>query len=256
MSLKAALFASALTLTALPALAFGPQDYAAREVTVQDVVGRLEVKVDAGASKVTASVTGPDRWVQLVEVKKEGDDLVIHQKDSPRDRRWRDKDDWVTVTLTVPAGTKLEIDGFTGEGTVGDLRGALSVGGMNSGTLNVGRVSTASIGIDGSGDVKLGDVDRDVEVEINGSGSVVTGRTSGKTALEINGSGEITLAHANGPINAEINGSGDIRIQSGVADPLAVEINGSGSLLLDGVARNQSIDQSGSGNVRVTGRTS
>lgn len=256
MSLKAALFASALTLTALPALAFGPQDYAAREVTVQDVVGRLEVKVDAGASKVTASVTGPDRWVQLVEVTKEGDDLVIHQKDSPRDRRWRDKDDWVTVTLTVPAGTKLEIDGFTGEGTVGDLRGALSVGGMNSGTLNVGRVSTASIGIDGSGDVKLGDVDRDIEVEINGSGSVVTGRTSGKTALEINGSGEITLAQANGAINAEINGSGDIRIQSGVADPLAVEINGSGSLLLDGVARNQSIDQSGSGNVRVTGRSS
>lgn len=256
MSLKAALFATALTLTALPALAFGPQDYSAREVTLDDIVGQVQVKVDSSASKVTAAVTGPDRWVQLVEVKMQGDDLIIHQKDSPRERRWRDKDDWVTVTLTVPAGTKLEIDGFTGEGTVGDLRGALSVDGMNSGKLSVGRVSTASIGIDGSGDVKLGDVDRDIEIEINGSGSVATGRTSGKAALSINGSGEITLAHANGAINAEINGSGDIRIQSGVADPLAVEINGSGSLLLDGVARNQSIDQSGSGNVRVTGRTS
>ncbi|MFV3127961.1 GIN domain-containing protein [Niveispirillum sp. KHB5.9] len=256
MSLKPLLLATALTLTSLPALAFGPQDFSAKEVTIQGVVGRLEVKVDDGASKVTASVTGPARWVDLVEVRQEGGDLVIRQKESPRERRWREQEDWVTVQVTVPAGTKLEIDDFAGEGTVGDLRGAFSIDGMNSGKLAVGRVTTASVGIDGSGDVKLGDVDRDVSLEINGSGSVITGRTAGKAELEINGSGEITLAHANGPISAEINGSGDIRIQSGLADPLAVEINGSGSLLLDGVARNQSIEQSGSGNVKVTGKTS
>lgn len=256
MSLKPLLLATALTLTALPALAFGPQDFSAKEVSVQGVVGRLEVKVDSNVSKVTASVTGPARWLDLVEVRLEGSDLVIRQKEASRERRWREQEDWVTVQVTVPAGTKLEIDDFAGEGNVGDLRGAFSVDGMNSGKLTVGRVTTASVGIDGSGDVKLGDVDRDVSLEINGSGSIVTGRTAGKTELEINGSGEITLAHANGPISAEINGSGDIRIQSGVADPLAVEINGSGSLLLDGVARNQSIEQSGSGNVKVTGRTS
>lgn len=256
MSLKSILLASSLALTALPALAFGPQDYAVREVTVQGLVGRLEVKVDSGASKVTASVSGPARWADTVQVRKEGDDLIIEQKDAPRDRRWRDKDDWVTVQLTVPAGAKLEIDDFSGEGTIGDLRGPLSVDGMASGKLTVGRVTTAAIGIDGSGDVSLGDIDRDVTVEINGSGSVVTGRTAGQTKLEINGSGEITLAYANGPVSAEINGSGDIRIQAGVADPLAVEINGSGSVLLDGVARNQSIEQSGSGNVRVTGKSS
>lgn len=254
--LKPFLLATALTLTALPALAFGPQDYAAQEVTVKGVVGRLSVKVDKGASKVTASVTGPERWVSLVTVRQEGNDLVISQKDSSRNWRTSGKDDWIEVEITVPVGTKLEIDEFSGEGTVGDLRGAFSLDGMNSGKLSVGHVSTASVGIDGSGDVALGDIDRDVSLEINGSGSISTGRTAGNTALEINGSGEITLAHTNGPINAEINGSGDIRIKSGVADPLAVEINGSGSLLLDGVARNQSVEQSGSGSVKVTGRTS
>lgn len=256
MSLKTILLATAVSLTALPALAFGPQDYAVHEVTLRELVGRLDVKVDSTATKVTASVTGPQRWVDRVTVEKDGDELVIHEQDGPRERSWKSKDDWVTVTLTVPAGTKLAIDGFSGEGDVGDLRGILAVEGMNSGKLKVGRVSTASISIDGSGEVKLGDVDRDIGVEINGSGSVLTGRTAGKTELEINGSGEVTLAAANGPINAEINGSGDIKIQAGVADPLAVEINGSGSLLLDGVARSQSIEQSGSGTVKVTGKAS
>lgn len=256
MSLKPLLLATALTLSALPALAFGPQDYAAREVTVKGVVGRLEVKVDSSANKVTASVTGPERWLSLVDVRQEGDDLVISQKQTSRSWRMSGKEDWIDVRITVPAGTKLEIDEFTGEGKVGDLRAAFSIDGMNAGKLSVGHVSTASVGIDGSGDVVLGDVDRDVDLEINGSGSIVTGRTAGKTELQINGSGEITMAHANGPITAEINGSGDIRIQSGVADPLAVEINGSGSLLLDGIARNQSLEQSGSGSVKVTGRAS
>lgn len=254
MKLNAILFATALTLTALPALAFGPQDFTAREVSVEGLVGRLEVKVDSGASKVTASVSGPSRWLDTVTVKLDGDDLRIVQKESPRERRWRDQDDWVTVQLTVPAGTKLDIDDFSGEGTVGDLRGALSVDGMSSGKLNVGRVTTAAVSIDGSGDVTLGDVDRDVNFEINGSGSVKSGRTAGKAELEINGSGEIDVAYANGAINAEINGSGDISIHGGVADPLAVEINGSGSVLMDGVAKNQSIEQSGSGKVRITGK--
>lgn len=254
MSLKPLLLATALTLTALPALAFGPQDFSAKEVSVEGLVGRLDVKVDSNASKVTASVSGPARWVEMVEVRQEGGDLVIRQKEASRERRWREQDDWVTVQITVPVGTKLDIDDFSGEGTVGDLRGAFAVDSMNSGKLSVGHVATATIGIDGSGDVVLGDVDRDIDLEINGSGSIVTGRTAGKTELAINGSGEISVAHANGPINAEINGSGDIRIQSGVADPLAVEINGSGSLLLDGVARNQSVEQSGSGRVKITGR--
>ncbi len=252
--LKSFLLATALTLTALPALAFGPQDYAATAVTVKGVVGRLSVNVDSGASQVTASVTGPERWVALVDVRQDGSELVIRQKESSRPWRTSDKDDWIDVQITVPVGTRLEIDEFTGEGFVGDLRGALAIDGMNSGSLSVGHVSTASVGIDGSGEVVLGDVDRDVNLEINGSGSIATGRTTGNTALEINGSGEITLDHANGPINAEINGSGNILIKSGLADPLAVEINGSGSLLLDGVARNQNVERAGSGGVQVTGR--
>ncbi|OYQ32608.1 hypothetical protein CHU95_17670 [Niveispirillum lacus] len=254
MLLKPFLLATVLTLTALPALAFGPQDFTAKEVTVSGVVGRLTVKVDSSASRVTASVTGPERWVSLVTVRLDGNDLIINQRESARNWRTSDEDDWIDVQITVPVGTKLEIDEFTGEGTVGDLRGAFSIDGMNSGRLSVGHVSTANVGIDGSGDVVLGDIDRDLSLEINGSGSISTGRTAGNTALGINGSGEITLGQANGPINAEINGSGDIRIKSGVADPLAVEINGSGSLLLDGIARNQSVEQSGSGSVKVTGR--
>ncbi|MFV3074236.1 GIN domain-containing protein [Niveispirillum fermenti] len=254
MSVKAALFATALSLAALPALAFGPQAFNAGEVTVKDVFGRLEVVVDNKASQVTASVTGPSRWTDRVQVRLEGNDLVIHQKDAPRQRRLRDTDEWIDVRVTVPAGTKLEIDGFTGEGRVGDLRGPLSVDGLTAGRLTIGHVSTAEISVAGSGDVVVGDIDRDVALEINGSGSIRTGRTAGTADMEINGSGEIDLARADGPVKAEVNGSGDINIRAGVADPLVVDIRGSGSVLLDGIARHQDIDQSGSGKVRVTGR--
>lgn len=254
MSLKAALLAGALSLTALPALAFGPQDYTAKEVTVQGMVGYLTVKVDDSVSKVTATVTGPAKQVSLVKVTLEGTDLVIEQESRQRSMRWQDKDDWITIDLRVPTGTKLEIDEFVGEGTVGNLRAALSVDGMTAGSLTVGSVTTADVGIDGSGDVKISDIDRDVSVSINGSGSVNAGRTAGKLDLQINGSGDVDIATISGAVKVEINGSGDVNLRGGIADPLDIDINGSGSVLVDGVARNQSIQQSGSGTVRITGR--
>lgn len=252
----AILTTAALALLATPALAFGPQEFTAKSVEVDGVLGTLEVVVDKAATKVTASVTGPERWLQEVTVRQQGDRLVVEQKDQPDGmRRWDDRKDWVAVRLTVPVGTALEVEDFTGEGTVGDLGAALLVDDMTAGRLAVGNVATAKIGISGSGDIVLGDVARDLSVEINGSGDVRTGRTSGQLEVEINGSGDVEVARVDGPVKVEVNGSGDVSLKAGTADPLAVAIAGSGDVTLDGVARNQAISKAGSGDVRVTGRT-
>ncbi|QJE72246.1 hypothetical protein HHL28_03250 [Aerophototrophica crusticola] len=96
---------AALALLGTPALAFGPQDFTARAVEVDGVFGSLEVVVDKSATKVTASVTGPERWLQEVTVRQQGDRLVVEQKDQPDGmRRWDDRKDWIAVKLTVPPG--------------------------------------------------------------------------------------------------------------------------------------------------------
>jgi len=241
--------AAALALLALPAHAFGPQEFSAERLRIEGVIGKLDVKVTSGG-RVSVAVTGPQEPLSRVSVTNSGDAVVVKQAPPPRNSRI-DEDDYITVTVSVPAGTGLAIDDFIGEGVVGDLNGPLAVEDLTSGNLKVGRVTTATVEISGSGDLVLGDVERDLSIGIDGSGNVTTGRTTGKTSLEINGSGEIEVASVEGPVSAEINGSGDIVIKGGTADPLAVSIAGSGDIQLDGVATSQTISQSGSGNVRI-----
>lgn len=254
MSFKSILFAAALSLSALPALAFGPQDFTAREVSVKNLIGRLDITVAAGADKVTASVTGPDNRVADVTVRQQGKQLVIEQS-----RPWRRADkvtreDWVDVKITVPAGTPLAVSGFIGEGNVGDLQAPLTIDSHTSGTFRAGHVTTAAIGISGSGDIRLGKVDNNLSAEIAGSGSVQTGETAGKVTADVRGSGKFTLDRVDGPMAIAIKGSGDVIVKSGTIDPLTVSIVGSGKVIIDGQVRSQSISRIGSGTVIINGR--
>ncbi|MDG5495210.1 DUF2807 domain-containing protein [Niveispirillum sp. BGYR6] len=255
MSPRNLLLATALCLLPLPAFAFGPQGYDASAVKIDGVYGKLDVTV-ANTDKVTVEVTGPEKRLAEVTVNASGGTLVIEQKNSRNGRDWRDKDDQIQVTIRLPAGTGLEIEDFIGDGKVGDLRGPLEVDDIVSGSLTIGHVTTAKLSVSGSGKIKVGDIDRTLDVEINGSGSVATGSTQGEVKLEINGSGDIDIARVNGPVAASVNGSGDIHLRAGTADPLAASIAGSGQVTLDGVARNQAINNNGSGSVKVTGRAS
>lgn len=254
MSLKSILFAAALSLSALPALAFGPQDFTASEVSVKNLVGRLDITVVPGADKVTANVTGPDERVADVTVRQKGKELVIEQS-----RPWRHVDkitreDWVDVKITLPAGTPLAVSGFIGEGKVGDLRAPLRIESHTSGTFRAGHVTTAAIAISGSGDIRVGKVDNNFSADIAGSGSIQTGETAGKVAADIRGSGKFTLDRVDGPMAIAIKGSGDVIVKSGTIDPLTVSVVGSGKVVIDGTVRSHSINRMGSGAVIINGR--
>jgi hypothetical protein len=251
----AVLLALLATAPLTGALALDSRPYQATSLSIDGVVGKLIVTVDRSASSITLGATGPTEPLGRVTVKQSGDAVTLVQEQPANS--WNnssDKSKWITVTATVPAGTRFVVDGFVGEGTVGDLAGPLEVDDLYSGTLTVGAVSTAKVDISGSGDVKIGDIERDLKVDIDGSGDVTTGRAPGRVQLRINGSGNITVAAVSGPVETEINGSGDIKLAAGQADTLRVEIAGSGSFTLDGVALAQEISQSGSGKVSITGK--
>jgi len=239
-----------IALTSLPALAFGPQEFGAGAIEIDDIIGRLDVTVDSNARAVTVAVTGPERRLREVTVRQEGNKVVIDQEHT---RGNYDEDDWVSVRITAPPGTALKIDDFIGEGKVGDLAGPVDIASVTSGKLTIGHVTTANIHVNGSGDVAVGTIDNGLTIGISGSGTVKTGTTRGPVSLEISGSGDIDIASVDGPLSTEINGSGNVALRGGRADPFAVNISGSGDVLMEGTVKNQSIRQSGSGQVQVKG---
>lgn len=254
MSLKNILFACLLSLTALPAAAFGPESFQAREVKVKNVFGRLDVTVVEGAGSVEARVTGPQKRLDEVTVRMERGVLVIDQDRPRREFSLRDRDDMIQVTLTVPAGTALTVADFIGEGQVGDLRGPLTLDDMHDGRFTAGDVSTAKIAIAGDADITLGRVDRDLATTIKGDGHIRSGATTGKVEVKIHGDGEVDLARVQGSLAISIHGRGNIDVAEGRIDPLAVSIVGDGDVTVKGTVGQPSISRIGGGKVTVNGQ--
>ncbi|HYC04290.1 MAG TPA: DUF2807 domain-containing protein [Azospirillaceae bacterium] len=244
---------AAALLLATSAQAFERQEFDARGVSVEGVIGRVTVAVAPKGSRVSVAVSGKEEPLSRISVRLKDGKVEIEQG-SPGYNRTIRKEDWVEVQVTVPEGASLGVADFIGEATVGDLQGDLAVADLTSGTLKVGRVASAAIEINGSGEVTLGDVARGLAVDISGSGDVEAGRTGGDVAISIDGSGDVTVGSVQGPVTAAINGSGDILVKDGTADPLTVSVSGSGNFTLQGTATSQTISQSGSGKVRI-GRT-
>lgn len=258
-----------LALATSPALALERQSHDARAVTIDGVLGMLEIAVDASATQVTVEAEGPQRWLDALRLERSSDRLELVQKDRPN--RISGKDDWITVRMTVPAGTALTVSDHVGDGRIGDLAGPLKITALHSGDLQIGRVTvlelgisgsgdisvaaadTARVRISGSGDVTLGDIGGDLSVSISGSGDARMGRTTGSVDLSIAGSGDIRVAEVTGPVTASISGSGNIAIDGGTIDPLSVSIAGSGDVQVKADVRNQTIQNSGSGRVAIGG---
>ena len=280
--------AAVALLAAAPALAFGPQTYTTRAVTVDGFLGTVTVTVDPAATGTTVAVSGTERWLREVTVREEGGRLIVEQRDRPRNNRMDDRTDWLDVRLTVPTGAALTIDDHIGIGQIGDLAGPLTIENFVAGTITAGTVARLEADVTGSGDVTVaaadetdvdvagsgdvevgrvngplsvdvagsgnvttGDVAGPLSVDIAGSGNVTTGTTRGKVVVEIAGSGEVQVASVDGPVDLSVSGSGNVELDGGTADPFTVGVSGSGSVTMKGNARNQTINRSGSGTVRI-----
>jgi hypothetical protein len=243
-------------------------------LTVHDLVGNLTVGVKDGPA--TIQVTGVQARVNALSFKAVGGELVVEGTGSESVwdwRHWLDFSDTnvsrsdLTVHVTVPRGTSVNVDDLVGDAHIGDTMGPMKFSAVSTNS-QIGRVQGAKIELAGSGKVVVADVGGDLSVETAGAGKIQTGNAQDVHAdvagsgsintgaiqslhLDIAGSGDFSAAKVNGPTHVDIMGSGSVNIAGGEANPLHVDIAGSGNFVLNGVAVDPHVSTVGSGNVRL-----
>lgn len=138
----------------------------------------------------------------------------------------------VKITIKVPHGTPVVANRALGNVVIGDTNGPLtaSVQGFN---VHAGRVTNAQLTVQGSGDIRVKEVNGtvlaqvqgsgDIEIEdgsmpsltatIQGSGDINVGGTANTAILTVQGSGDIRVAHVQQRPMESVMGSGDIRVR-------------------------------------------
>ena len=255
------------------------QSFSVRKVHFDSVIGSIKIDVKDGGPMLL-DVSGTKRAVDGLSARVEDGVLSIEgsqeQNISVWDwRKWFDFSEVnrshrykLALHLVVPRGADVGVEDFIGDATIGDTMGNLDFS-ANATKSKIGKMKSAKIELDGSGQVDMtqvmgplkieidgsgrvnaGDV-QSVHAELNGSGDAVLGAVQGPLHLEVAGSGNLTATKVTGPVHIEIAGAGSVKIADGVADPFNVEIAGSGDVFFGGVAVNPHIEALGSGKVRI-----
>jgi hypothetical protein len=255
------------------------QNFSVNKVHFDSVIGSIKIDVkDSGP--MTLDVSGTKRAVDGLSAHVEDGVLQIEGSDEQNIsvwdwRKWFDFSDVnhsrhykLALHVVVPRGADVGVDDFIGDATIGDTMGNLSFS-ANATKSKIGKVKTAKIELDGSGQVDMtqvlgslgieidgsgrvnaGDV-QSVHAELNGSGDAVLGAVHGPLHLEVAGSGNLTATKVTGPVRIEIAGAGSVKIADGLADPFHVEIAGSGDVFFGGLAVDPHIEALGSGKVHI-----
>ena len=254
------------------------QSFQAKRVQIDALVGNLKVIVADGYPTIDVALSGTSEMIQKVRLSTSGDAMVMRMDGIDSDW-WDDMWDWssvspgdLSVTITVAPGTAVKVDNYIGDAEIGSIRAALKMN-TTGGEVRVGDVTDADVAIAGSGDIRLGRVDGDLDASIAGSGSVNAGDTHdadveiagggeirlgsvrGDFDVDIAGSGEVYAVAVNGKVNIDVAGSGDVKIDGGTADPFKVDIAGSGDVRFGGTANDPDVSVMGSGDVWISAYT-
>jgi hypothetical protein len=264
---------------------WAPRNYSGNALEISDVVGTVTIAVrDGGPMTVEAS---GDKWrMKNLQVSNDDGELKIDAEDENDTHSVWDVSQWFNfsndnwdnhsnmfVKVTVPRGTRVNIDGLVGNANIGDTFGDLHFEAAAT-KAQIGHVGQAHIELGGAGRVSIAAVDGDLHLDVGGSGKVNTGPVKGQVEasiagsgdasfgnigggmhLEIAGSGDVSAARVNGPTHIEIAGSGSVKIADGMADPLHVEIMGAGNFVFGGTAVDPHIEALGSGTVKLKSYT-
>lgn len=260
------LAASAAALS-LPAMAGQlQQTISGQSLLLEGLWGEADIVVDPSASGFTVKIDGPDELTSLITMGTRADGTAFVYMADDTQHRYNGSEG-VRATISVPTGTDLAIDGFTGNLRSGDL-GDLAVDAGGSGKMEFGKVDSAALDMSGSSDVSLGDVAGRLAISKSGSGETYAGN-AGDTVISMSGSGDVKLGSArglaidvsgssdieigavNGPTDIDLSGSGDVLIRSGTASPFRLSTSGSSSVIFNGTAVNPEIDASGSADVCI-----
>jgi len=252
------------------------QDTRTKHLEEEAVVDRRAVRVDATASSLEISVGAGDRlrvvadleywsneseWMEAVDeevtlgLRETPTRIEIEPTELPElgrqgwlERLFRSRriSYDLTLTITVPEGTPLEVENRYGDVTVENVRGALTIG-NTSGSVVVSGTRGETRLMNRYGDLAVDDVDGALAADV-GSGEVEVSGVTGEA--EIRGRyGDVTVRDVGGTLDLQA-GSADVLVESvgsariassygdtvvrGVAGPLEIDVT-SGSLTVSGV---------------------
>ena len=135
-------------------------------------------------------------------------------------------------------------------GNIGDIKDG-EISQLGCGDLSIGNVSNnLELNIAGSGKVNVGDIGGTSEINIGGSGNSLLGSLNGSSEINIGGSGSVQVKNQSARLEANIAGSGNVNVDNGGGD-LNANIVGSGSVNHNGYVNNPDVSIVGSGSVNV-----
>ena len=242
---------------------YGPETFAVDEFDVDGFAGTIEVIVE-DRGDIQISATGPSERMERFEVDELGDRVEISYEEQRF--RWDDWSTWLSwwsdtdfspenypfVTVRLPAGTPVDVDGMTGNFTAGDLMSALDFGGAGAVDARVGDVLSVDFGIAGAADVTVGHVSGRADISISGAGDFEVA-SSGDASVSLHGAGDVTFGEIRGGLDITVAGMGDVDAVS-VNGPVDISLAGAGSVTIDeGRAERFDVSIAGAGNVHFGG---
>jgi hypothetical protein len=259
---------------------YGPETFTADEFEVDGFAGTIEVIVEAREG-IEISAFGPADKMERFEVDHQSDTVEVSY-DEVRFRWndwntwlgwWRDTnfepEDYPVVTVRLPTGTAVDVDGMTGGFNMGDLNGPLRFSGAGAIDGTIGDVRSADFDIAGAAELSFGDVAgplsisvagaadlsggsaSSVDISLRGASDIALGDIAGGVDISIAGAGDVEIASMNGDFDVSIAGSGDIEVGEGRAETFDVSIAGSGEVTFRGTAVNPSVSIAGMGDVFI-----
>lgn len=137
----------------------------------------------------------------------------------------------VKLTISVPKGTPVNSHKVLGNVVIGDTDGPL-IASVQAADVSAGRVTSAQLTVQGSGDISVNEV-------------------SGAVTAHVQGSGDIEVESGSAPsLNASVQGSGDIKFR-GSADTASLKVKGSGDIRVAHVRQKPLKSVMGSGDIKV-----
>jgi hypothetical protein len=136
------------------------------------------------------------------------------------------------VTVHVPKGSGICVSGIIGDTKIGDTEGDLKVSSVGSSTVTAGKVASANLSLQGSGDISVASVEKELTMSVQGSGDI---RVRDGTVSQL---------------KANVMGSGDIRF-GGKAEDAQLSVMGSGDIDVAHVKNEPTKSKMGSGDIRV-----
>ena len=190
----------------------GSEDHVrAMEITTE--MGALRVSDQAHGGGDTNSIHISGSVVGSVVITG-GGSIVVNGRRIDASGSSGPKEEPLVVTLTVPLGTALSVDGVEGPTTVGNTEGSL-------------------------------------DATLSGVGNLTCGSVK-KTKVKVSGSAHATFASVTGDFEAKVSGTGSVTVKGGAIDTIEATVSGTGNITVSATANQGALKVSGVGNIHVS----